>query len=115
MKDCGGQDSWMVDLSFLTGLTRLNLSSNQELTDEAMSFVARQETLRVLAIQDLPLLTSAGLRHLSALTNLQLLKTSPQADALPGGGLPRQVQRAMAAAAAEIPSLFFADVTDDSD
>ena len=115
MKDCSGQDAWLGSLSFLTGLTRLNLSSNQDLTDEGMSLVARQGTLRVLTIQDLPQLTSTGLRHLSTLTNLELLKISPPVEALPGKGLPWQVQQALDAAAAEIPSLFFADVTDDSD
>ena len=115
MKDCGGQDAWLESLSFLTGLTRLNISSNQDLTDEGMCFVARQASLRVLAIQDLPLLTSRGLRHLSSLTNLEMLKTFPLAGALPEGDLPRKVQQAMDAAAAEIPSLFLADITDDSD
>ena len=115
MKDCGGQDAWLESLSFLTGLTRLNLSSNPSLTDEGMSFVARQAALKLLAIQDLPLLTSTGLRHLSSLTNLQVLKASPLAEAVPRGDLPARLQQAVDAAAAEIPSLFFADITDDSD
>ena len=114
MKDCGGQDCWMESLSFLTGLTQLDLSSNQDLTDESMSFVAQQKTLRALAIQDLPQLTSTGLSCLSALTNLEVLKTSQQAEPSLKGELPKQVQRAMDAADAEIPSLFFADMTDDS-
>lgn len=115
IRDCGVQTPWLVSLSHLTGLTLLDLSSNHDLTDGAMDFVALRTTLKQLAIQDLPLVTLEGLLSLAPLTRLQKLHTSlfPVTQPVESALLPVHLQRAVLDANAEVPSLFQADIIEE--
>ena len=118
MKDCGAQDPWLESLSYLTSLTHLDLSSNQDLSDQGMEWLGLRTTLRILAIQDLPNLTLPGLSSLAPLTDLNKLYIT-----LPDLGLeqtqlrvmPAHLQQAIAAAESEVPSLFKADISNEID
>ena len=74
IRDCGIQDEWLQSLSHLTGLTRLCIADNPDLTDAGLRWVSAVTTLVELDIRFLPDVTVAGVSILGALARLQRLQ-----------------------------------------
>ena len=74
IRDCGVQDAWLQSLSHLTGLTRLCIADNPDLTDAGLRWVSAVTTLVELDIRFLPEVTIAGVSSLGALTSLERLQ-----------------------------------------